>query len=140
MNIFIDLSVKIWYILFYIGSRLYSYEQNFLYYKKGEAMAKDILDAIRTAEDEARAREAEAKTAAQESAAQAKKAAAALVAEREKKAAQKAEDELKNAQAQGEQELEKARQSAHEQCGNISALADKNRENVIKNAANAILK
>lgn len=103
-------------------------------------MAKDILDAIRLAEDNARAREEEALSAAQESAVQTKKAAAKLIAQREKDAAHKAEEELKIAQTQGENELEKARQIAREQCGRISALADKNRESVIKNAVNAILK
>ena len=52
MNIFIDFSVKMWYIYCYIGqSTIINRKQSFIL-RKGETMAKDILDAIRAAEEE----------------------------------------------------------------------------------------
>jgi F0F1-type ATP synthase membrane subunit b/b' len=140
MNIFIDFSVKMWYIYCYIGqSTIINRKQSFIL-RKGETMAKDILDAIRAAEEECGEREAQAKADAQERAAQAKKDAAALIDKREQAAREKCEKSLEQARAEAEKALEEARASAGSQCADISATAEKNRGRVVRDAAEAILR
>ena len=103
-------------------------------------MAKDILDAIRAAEEECGEREAQAKADAQERAAQAKKDAAALIEKREQAARERCENALAQTRADAEKELEKARDSAGSQSAEISAAAAKNRGRVVRDAAEAILR
>ena len=102
-------------------------------------MAKDMLDAVCAAEEEAAAREEKALETAAETAAQAKKDAAALIENRKKAAEQKSADELNKAKAELERQSIKARTEAENACGDISALADKNRESVIAKAAALLL-
>ena len=93
-------------------------------------MAKDILEAIRAAEDTCREREAQAKV---------KKQAADLLAQSEREALSDREQALDKANAAAEQELLAAKEQAERQCGEISRLAEKNRPRVIQTAADALL-
>lgn len=88
-------------------------------------MAKDILDAIRAAEAECGAREAQAKTDAQQRNAQAKKDAAALMESREQAARDKCALSLAQTKKEAERELAEAHASARQQCAEISAHAEK---------------
>ena len=98
-------------------------------------MAKDMLDAVRAAEEEAQAREEKAAELAAEKTARAKSDAAAMIGDRKKAAEQNAERELDEARARLDKKSEAAAAEAQKQCGEISALAEKNRGAVIKKAA-----
>ncbi len=102
-------------------------------------MAKDLLDAICAAEDEAKTREEKANELAAEKAKQANTDAAALIESRRKAAEQKASEKLEAAAAEFEQENKQAREDAEKQCEKVGGLADKNREAVIKHAAELLL-
>ena len=91
-------------------------------------MAKDMLDAVCAAEEEAASREEKALEKATDTAEQAKKEAAELTRKRRKAAEQKSADELEKSKAELEQKGKAAKAEAEKACGDISALADKNRE------------
>ena len=103
-------------------------------------MAKDMLDAVCAAEEEAASREEKALEKAADTAEQAKKEAAELTRKRRKAAEQKSADELEKSKAELEQKSKAAKAEAEKACGDISALADKNRKSVIAKAAELILK
>lgn len=108
--------------------------------RKGVFMAKDMLDAVCAAEEEAAKREEKATEQAAESAEKAKQDAAALINERKTAAEQKSKQEIDKAKAEFDKKSLEAKADAQKQCEEISALADKNRGAVIKKAAEMLVK
>lgn len=102
-------------------------------------MAKDMLDAICAAEAEAKNSELNARQTAAQMTAKARKDAADLIAESERQAMKNAEAELELTRSEGERAAAKAAKNAENECKKISIAADKNRPNVIKKAAEALL-
>lgn len=102
-------------------------------------MAKDILDAVRLAEEESKNRENDAKKAAQKKLESAKKDAQALIKNADAEFSQENEKLFSEARSEGERIRQKAEQAAADKCSDIHKVAQRNRENVIGNAINAIL-
>ena len=95
-------------------------------------MAKDMLDAIRAAEEECRLREEQAKSDADELIEQAKRDAEALIAKSDA-------DALADAKLKCAEEERRTVQSSAEECERLRRLAEKNRPGVIRKAAEALL-
>ena len=102
-------------------------------------MAKDILDAIRQAEDDAKAREAQANDEAQKRIAETNAKAKQLIADAQAEEDKNAEKRYEIARADGDAELEKGKKTAESKCAEISQTADKNREGVIDKAVDFLL-
>ena len=102
-------------------------------------MAKDILDALRQAEDDASAREKAAKESAQKKIDDAKAQAKQMIIDAEKDADKEAEKQYESARIEGDNELAKARNVAATKCDIIKSKADKNREGVVKKAVEFVL-
>ena len=102
-------------------------------------MAKDMLDAIRAAEEECRQREAQAKTDAAAGLSEAGAKAKQLVFDREQKRLGECDAEIEKARSESERALAEARENALKGCDELTATAEKNRPSVVKNAADALL-
>ena len=99
-------------------------------------MAKDMLDAVLNAENDCKAREAEAKAKAEQAVVQAEKDCERLIAISRAEAEKKAKEMFEKAKADGIKELEEAEALAEVKCNKISKNAEKNRSDVIKKAVN----
>lgn len=102
-------------------------------------MAKDILDAIRQAEEDAKTRESQAKQSAQKRIEEAKAEAQSLIDNAELNSDKEAQKRYDAARIEGDNEMVKARESAADKCADIKKTADKNRAAVINNAIEYIL-
>lgn len=102
-------------------------------------MAKDMLDAIRHAEEECRLREQQAKQQAAERIQVAKKNAEALLQRRGQESKEASELQLSMQRREGDELLKKAKLEAQAQCDELSRTAEGNRPEVIRNAAKALL-
>ncbi len=102
-------------------------------------MAKDMLDAIRAAEEECRLREEQAKSDADELIEQAKRDAEALIAKSDADALAENERALADAKLKCAEEERRTVQSSAEECERLRRLAEKNRPGVIRKAAEALL-
>ena len=102
-------------------------------------MAKDILDAIRAAEDDSREREERAKADAQNRIEQTKKLAQSKIAEAGALDAKDAERLCQQAAAESERLKAKSRRAADEKCESIHSVAEQRRGEVIEKTAALLL-
>ena len=102
-------------------------------------MARDILEAIKSAEEECKIRELYAKKSAQEKIISAEAEAKRLIAEAAQNAEREAQSRYESAKADGDKELNKARQASDNKCAQIHKFAEINRQSVIENAVKYLL-
>ncbi len=102
-------------------------------------MAKDMLDAIISAEEEAKQRESEARKKADDYIADAGKEADAIVDNARLSAEKNAEKLFDEVKAESDILYEKSLAAAAQNCDRISSLADKNRDKVIRGAVDSVL-
>ncbi len=102
-------------------------------------MAKEILDAIYNAEEECKAREAEAEKAAEEKIDAAKKQAEELIKNAQAEAEKNSEARIESIKAEAEAIYNKAQNAADSKSSLISSTAEKNRADVIKQSVEALL-
>ena len=102
-------------------------------------MAKDILDAIRQAEEDSGKRELEARESAKKKIDDAEAQAKQMIIDAQLKADAEAEKRYEAARIDGENELIKARSAAKTKCDLIESTAEKNRDRVVDDAVNFLL-
>lgn len=102
-------------------------------------MAQDMLNAIYNAEEECKQRELQANSDAQKKAEQTKKDVAALIENAKITANNEASALFDSVKAESEKQLEKAKAEAKLQCDAISAVAQNNRQTVIKSAVGQLI-
>ena len=102
-------------------------------------MAKDILDAIRQAEEDAKNRESEAKLAAQKKIENTMAQAQQMINDAELNFEKEAQKRYESARIDGDNEMLKAKNAADGKCGQIQKIADSNREAVVEKAVEFIL-
>lgn len=101
-------------------------------------MAKDMLEAVYTVEEECKRRESDARAKADEIVENAKKEADKFICDTIRESNSKAEKLFEQAKLDSNSELKLAEENAEKQCTAISDLANKNRLNVIKKAVNCL--
>lgn len=95
-------------------------------------MAKDMMKAIFEAEEECKAREAQAKAQAAQDAENAKAEAKKLIDDAKAQAQAEASQLFEELKMEGAKELDQSMKTAENRCAVISKMAEKNRDKVIK--------